>query len=179
MWGYGGTSLQEATSIQVGTKLPNSWGSILFEMKELTLRNKSGFSAASLYTLYVTLEAGLRPSWSFQNGASKFDWLILTSDVGNCSCAVPRKRGGVPTVNMPFVQTCMRKNKYIKSFMKTMYECECVCVRACVCGRSNWPFNSHECIGVFLLQKECQCPSKSAVNIHHHYQTLPQHHRGR
>ncbi len=86
-------------------------------MKKLTFCIKSGSPAAPLYTLYVTLEVGFRPSWSFQNGASKFDWLILVSDVGNCSCAVPSKRGGVPTVSMPFVQTCREK---VCPFSKTI-----------------------------------------------------------
>ncbi len=80
-----------------------------------------------VHSVRYAIEVGLRPSWSFQNGASKFDWLILTSDVGNCSCAVPRKRGGVPTVNMPFVQTCMR-NKEIHKVIHENY----VRVRVCM-----------------------------------------------
>ncbi len=94
----------------MGSNLPTMSESIWLEMKELTgLIKPSGSPAAPPYTLYVTLEAESRPSWSFQNGASKFDWLILTSDVGNRSCAVPRRRGGVPTVSMPFVQTCRKE----------------------------------------------------------------------
>ncbi len=61
------------------------------------------------------------------------------------------------------------------------YECIIMCV--CLCGWSfksyAYIFNSHERIGVLWLQKEYQCSSKSAVNIHHHYQTILWHHQGR
>ena len=51
----------------------------------------------------------------------------------------------------------------------------CACVKMCVYIII---FNSHERIGVLRLQREYLYSSKSAVNIHHHYQTIPQHHQG-